>query len=119
MIFVWFPALAAFLVLTILAVLAGLWSWTLRVRRSSPPFAWWTALVLLALDTALVVWGVGDGVVAIVTSPSGTAAQEAAQVSLGISIAMYNSAFGLIVALVVALGLGFCRWRWRTTRRLP
>jgi hypothetical protein len=116
MVFVWFPALAAFVVLAALASLAGIWLWTLRRRRSSPPVAWWIALALLALSTLTSLSGVVYGVGIVVASSAGSPAQNAARVSLGVSTAMYNSTFGLFVALVIPLGLGFCRWRWRKGR---
>jgi hypothetical protein len=118
MILVWFPALAVFVVLAAVASLAGIWLWTLRWRRSSPPVAWWIALALLSLDTLAAVWGVVEGIDIVFTNASGTPAQNAAHVSLGISTAMYNSTFGLIVALVNTLGLAFRRWRWQKGRSL-
>jgi biopolymer transport protein ExbB/TolQ len=53
---------------------------------------------------------VGHGAV---SGESTDASQKARVLAEGISEAMNWSAFGLLVAVVAALWLGFCTWNWR------
>jgi len=74
----------------------------------------------LALAALAIAFGVIFGVVVGHGAVSGEGidpSQKARALAEGISEAMNWSAFGLLIALVAALWLGFCTWRWRQGSR--
>jgi len=98
----------------------GFWTRWLGRRSSVPRFAYRTSYGLVALAALAIAFGVIFGVVVGHGAVSGEGidpSQKARALAEGISEAMNWSAFGLLIALVAALWLGFCTWRWRQGSR--
>ena len=88
-----------------------------------PRFASRVAYVLVVPAALSVVFGVACGLlvgVGIVGRGAGSGesiepSQKARVLAEGISELMNSSAFGFLIAVVAALWLLFCTWRWRRT----
>lgn len=94
----------------------GLWTRWLGRRSSVSRFAYRTAYGLVAMAALVIAFGVIFGVLVghgAVSAERIDASQKARVLAEGISEAMSWSALGLLIALVAALWLGFCTWRWR------
>lgn len=96
----------------------GVWTRRLGHRPGVPRFAYRTAYSLVAVARLVIVFGVIFGVVSCVLAGYGTVqnadgSQGGRAFGEGISVVMHRSTFGFFIAVVAALWLGFCTWRWR------
>lgn len=103
-----------FVVLAVASVVVlWVWGWRLRRRGLVPMAALCVGYGLILLATLLMAATVMLFHEDLSVPAGSSAVQQTAQASLAISEAAYNSALGLVIALVAAAWLAFCARRWR------
>jgi Na+/proline symporter len=114
---IWWAIVAGILFVPAVSVVA-VWLWARRLGRRPelPRFASWVGYVLATIGAAVVVVGVGSGLIRSLGAVSGESvepSQKARALAEGISEAMNSGACGFLLAVVAAIWLGFCCWKWR------
>ena len=101
------------------AFVVAVWSWVrwLRRRADAPSWAVSIGYGFVVLGALPVLVGAVWSVLAVVGAKAGEPGEKARALGEGISEAMNCGALGLIVAVLGALWLGFCTWRWRGKSR--
>jgi len=122
------PLVSWLVVVGILALPAlsvvGAWLGARRLskRRDVPRFVRWAAFALVVPGAAFIALGLVSGLIVGFGRVSGEAvepSQKARRLAEGISEAMNCGAVGFLFAIVAALWLGFCAWRWRREEPRP
>ncbi len=118
----WLAVLAILTLPALSVVGAWLGARKLSKRADVPRFVRWAAFTLVVPGAAFIALGLVSGLLVGFGRVSGEAvepSQKARRLAEGISEAMNCGAVGFLFAVVAALWLGFCAWRWGRADRQP
>jgi hypothetical protein len=110
----WLLVAAIFLIPPASAIGAWIWARRMSRRPEVPDFVSRVAYALVILSAVMILFGLVYGsLVGIDAITSDGSEQKARALAEWISAAMHSGALGVIFAVVAALWLLFCTWRWR------
>jgi len=118
----WALLAAILLVPPVSVVGVSIWARRMSRRPEVPRFVSWVAYVFAVPAALAIVFGTGCGVVTSLGAGSGEStepSQKARALAEGISEFMNCGALGFLIAIVTALWLLFCTWRWRRRSAPP
>jgi hypothetical protein len=94
---------------------ACLWFWVrwLAKKTSTPRFATRVGYGVVTLSGVSIAWGFAMGLSAVSALGSGSPQERSRSLARGIAETTNGGALGLVVALLGAVWLGFCTWKWR------